>query len=188
MTNSIQELSVVLDTVGALIAAVSDAQWNWPTPCIDWNVRDLVHHIVNGNETFTNALGGLALKPNEPSMGTDTELSSRYQDSASMLLAAFRRPGVKERVVTIPFGSVPGEVALHLRIAEILVHGWDLGRATERVVSFPDDIVENEEAFSRLLLPQIPPDRYPFAPPKTAPAGSSPIDRLSALLGRTVEA
>ena len=80
------------------------------------------------------------------------------------VVEAFRAPGALERPVTVPFGTVPGEMALHLRIVEVLAHGWDLARATGRTVSFPDDVVEQEIAFSRRALPMIPPERAPFAP------------------------
>ena len=36
--------------------------------------------------------------------------------SAAALVAAFGSPGVLERVITVPFGAVPGVVALHLRM------------------------------------------------------------------------
>jgi uncharacterized protein (TIGR03086 family) len=73
---------------------------------------------------------------------------------------------------------------LHLRIAEALVHGWDLARATGRTVSFPDDVVEQEIAFSREFLPRVPPDRAPFGPSRPVPDDAAPLDRLVALLGR----
>ena len=100
------------------------------------------------------------------------------------MVAAFRAPGALDRPVTVPFGTVPGEAALHLRIVEVLTHGWDLARATGRTVSFPDDVVEQEIAFSRRALPMIPPERAPFAPSRPVPADAAPLDRLVALLGR----
>jgi uncharacterized protein (TIGR03086 family) len=100
------------------------------------------------------------------------------------VVGAFRAPGVLERPVTVPFGTVPGAVALHLRIVEVLVHGWDLARGTGRTVSFPDDVVEQEIAFSRRALPMIPPERAPFAAPRPVAGDAAPLDRLVALLGR----
>jgi uncharacterized protein (TIGR03086 family) len=61
----------------------------------------------------------------------------RYRESARALVSAFGQPGVLERVVTVPFGTVPGAVALHLRLAEALVHGWDLARARPRSTGSP---------------------------------------------------
>jgi len=76
------------------------------------------------------------------------------------------QPGVLERVFTVPFGTVPGMVALHLRITEVLVHGWDLARAIGELATFPDDLAEQELTFGRGRLADVPPDRSPFAPPQ----------------------
>jgi uncharacterized protein (TIGR03086 family) len=102
------------------------------------------------------------------------------------VLTAFRRPGVLDEQFVVPFGPVPGIVAAHLRIVEMLVHGWDLARATGQSTDFPDDIVEQELAFSRAKLGEIPPGRTPFAPGQPVAQDAAPIDRLAACLGRTV--
>ena len=116
------------------------------------------------------------------SLGADP--AGAYQASAVAVVEAFRAPGALDRPVTVPFGTVPGETALHLRIVEVLTHGWDLARATGRTVSFPDDVVEQEIAFSRRALPMIPPERAPFAPSQSVADDAAPLDRLVALLGR----
>jgi uncharacterized protein (TIGR03086 family) len=173
------QLSLALDTTGALIAAVRDEQWEQPTPCPEWNVRDLVGHMVTGNNGFTAALGG------QPAAAPDdAEPASAYRASADALLDAFGQPGALEKIVTIPFGPVPGIAALHLRITEILVHGWDLARATGQRTAFPDDLAEQELAFSRGKLAGIPPGRSPFGPPQPVADDAPAIDRLAACLGR----
>ena len=163
-TEPVSQLSLALDIAGRLIAAVPAGKWADPTPCPEWNVRDLVAHLVTGNYLFTSALRG---EPPPAVRGTsrpDGELPGAYRDSAGVLVDAFRQPGVLERVVSVPFGSVPGAVALHLRITEVLVHGWDLARATGQPATFPEDLAEQELGFSRGKLADIPGDRHPFAP------------------------
>jgi len=95
---------------------------------------------------------------------------------------------VLERAVSVPFGTVPGMMALHLRITEILGHGWDLARATRRPAPFDDAVVEQELQFSLQALTQLPSERTPFAAPTEAPQTATAIDRLAALLGRDVTA
>ena len=67
-----------------------------------------------------------------------------YREAADDLQAAFRQPGALESAVQVPVGTVPGAVALHLRITEALVHGWDLARATGQAARLPDDLAEEE--------------------------------------------
>ena len=90
--------------------------------------------------------------------------------------------------MTVPFGTVPGAVALHLRTTEVLAHGWDLARATGQSVEFPADVAERELAFSQSALEQLPPDRRPFAPPQPVSPDAPAIERLVACLGRSVAA
>ncbi len=88
-------------------------------------------------------------------------------------------------MVTVPIGAVPGVVALHLRITESLVHGWDLAHSTGQPTDvLPDDLAEHELQFSRRQLPDLPPGRHPFAPSQPVPDDAPALDRLAALLGR----
>ena len=177
---TVDQLDAAHETLQPVVASVGSDQWSAPTPCGDWDVRTLLAHVVGGNRVFAAAVGGVPLGQARQALagdplGPDPVLA--YAESAAAVAAAFREPGALERSVTIPFGTVPAAAALHLRVVEALVHGWDLARATGRTVSYPDDVVEQEIAFSREFVGLVPPDRTPFAPPH-------PLDRLVALLGR----
>ena len=180
------QLSIALDATERVIQAVRDDQWNDPTPCTDWKVRDVVNHVVVGNDMFARILRGEPPATAPAVLGSGPEFLSAYRDSAVALLAAFRQPGVLDQAFTVPIGTVPGIVALHLRITEALVHGWDLARAIGYPATFPDDLAEQELAFSRGKLADLPPGRSPFAPPQPVAEDASAIDRLAALLGRSV--
>ena len=182
-----EQLSHALDFADQLIAAVQDGQWAGPTPCAGWSVRDLVTHVVAGNSLFAAALrGGQPPAAPQGTVMPDAGLLSAYRDSAAGLLGAFREPGALDVMVTVPFGTVPGVVALHLRITELLVHGWDLARATGQAATVPDGLAEQELAFSRSKLADIPPGQRPFGPPQPVGGSAPAIDQPAALLGRDV--
>jgi uncharacterized protein (TIGR03086 family) len=186
-TVTVEQLSQASDFTDQLIAAVHDDQWAGPTPCAGWRVRDLVSHVVAGNSLFAAALrGGQPPAAHQGAVLPEAGLLSAYRDSAAELLGAFREPGALDAMVTVPFGTVPGVVALHLRITELLVHGWDLARATGQPATVPDGLAEQELAFSRSKLADIPPDRRPFGPPQPVASSAPAIDQLAALLGRDV--
>lgn len=129
-----------------------------PTPCAGWSVADVVDHVVAGNHLFRAVLRGEdppASSPPETSKGDRVEA---YRRSAGPLLEAFRQPGAMEKVVKVPFGTVPGAVALHLRVTELLVHGWDLARATRQPATFPERVAGEELAFP---LPPCRPGDWP---------------------------
>jgi uncharacterized protein (TIGR03086 family) len=182
----VAQLALALDVTGTLIGGVRESQWTDPTPCSEWNVRDLVNHVIIGNRWFASALAGQPAPTPPVSAPADVDLAGAYRDSAAALSIAFARPGVMDEVITVPFGPVPGRVALHLRSTETLVHGWDLARATGQSAEFPEDLAAEELVFSRGMLARIPPDRLPMAPPQPVPDDASAIDRLAACLGRDV--
>lgn len=63
MTDSpapLDDLAAVLTLAGDLVAAVQPTQWDAPTPCPEWTVRELVTHMVIGRRLFTGILRGEA--------------------------------------------------------------------------------------------------------------------------------
>jgi uncharacterized protein (TIGR03086 family) len=101
------------------------------------------------------------------------------------LRQAFAAPGVLESVCTAPFGTGPGAVLVHVRIIELLAHGWDLARATGQPAAFLDDVAERALAAARQQLSSRP--EGPGAPFAAAVADDAPaVDRLAGFPGRTV--
>lgn len=184
-TTPVMAFAEVLDTVAHLVEAVEEEQWSAPTPCADWNVRQLVDHLVAGQHTFAAAMGAespvsaLAAEP------APEALRAAFRTSAAALVAAFAVPGALERTVRVPAGEVPGVVALRLQVLEHLVHGWDLARALGQKALFDETAVEREIEFARGLVAQVGSGPgAPFAPSRTVPVGAPALDRLAALLGR----
>lgn len=177
----VDALTRALFATEEIVTGIGEDQWNAGTVCGDWNVGELLDHLVAGNYGFTAALGGRDASAED----LDLDRVAAYRHSAAGLLEAFAAPGVLEKLVTVPFGTVPGAVALHLRITEVLVHGWDLARATEQSTDdFPEDVAAMEVAFSRDALQEIPTGESPFDPPQPVAESAPGIDQLAALLGR----
>ncbi len=177
------DLRSSLESTDRVIAGIGADQWDNPTPCDEWNVGQLLDHLVAGNMHVATALGGKESSDVVSGTSGDRRLEG-FRSSADALVEAFERPGALSEMVTVPFGTVPGTMALSLRITEILVHGWDLARSTGLEVAFPDGAVGAALAFSRIAIERVPPGRRPFAPPREAPVDAPLIDQLAALLGR----
>ncbi len=185
MTSPVDRLATALPLTGRLVEAIPPEQWQLPTPCPEWTVRDVMNHLVFGHRRFAAALsGGTPPAAGDDLLGQDP--GSAYWSSAEAMLSAFRADGALERPLTVPAGTLPGFVACELRVVEALVHGWDLARATGRSLEFPRALVEESIAFSEAQVGRIPADRTPFGPPQSVADDAPPLDRLAALLGRAV--
>jgi uncharacterized protein (TIGR03086 family) len=182
---SVDQLARALEAVGQLIAGIRDDQWSVPTPCTEWNVRDLVGHLVGTNRVIAAVLTDQAL----PKRGTNPlgdDPVGAYRDSGRVLQAIVDRPGVLERTYQGPLGPAIGAVRLNWRIADLLVHGWDLAQATGQPVKLPDDLVAQALIFVRTELPtQSRAGRFDPAQPVDDDAPL--LDQLVAFAGRAVK-
>jgi uncharacterized protein (TIGR03086 family) len=106
-----------------MIDRIAAGQWMAPTPCTEWNVRDL--------------------------------------------------------------GVATGAERLQWRIADLLVHGWDLVQATGVAAGLPDDLAEQALTFVGAQLPSQP-RAGRFADPQPIRDHAPAIDRLAAFTGRPV--
>ncbi len=121
------------ESFAARVAGVGDDQWGLPTPCSDWDVRALVNHLVYENRWTAPLVEGATIAEvgdrfEGDLLGDDPK--GAWAASASEATSAVLVPGAVERTVHLSFGDTPGgEYAMQLA-ADLLVHGWDLARAT----------------------------------------------------------
>ncbi len=180
------DLGAALSATEPIVAAITGEHWEAPTCCPDWSVHELLNHLVAGNQFFAAALTDQAA-PDRSANHLAGDPLGAYQRSATALQAAFAQPGAFDKVISVQFGPVPGAVALHLRLTEILVHAWDLAHAIDHPTSgLPADVAERELEFSRAAIANLPVDQRALAPPQPVGDDAPAIDRLAALLGRPV--
>jgi uncharacterized protein (TIGR03086 family) len=121
-----------VEEFGARVGAVADDQWELPTPCNDWNVRQLVNHLVYENRWTVPLIGG----------STIAEVGDRYEgdllgdrpqaawdESSAEAVRAVGSEGALERVVDLSSGPTPAGEYVSQLFADHLVHAWDLARA-----------------------------------------------------------
>ena len=122
-----------VETWAARMRAVAADQWDGPTPCTDWNVRELVNHVV-GEDAWTMPLmrGGTIAEVGGSLDGDllgDDPLGTgqRLADEAVAVVAERLPAGEK---VHLSYGDEdPAEYVRQLS-ADHLIHAWDLAAAT----------------------------------------------------------
>lgn len=179
---SIDQLARALKVTGTLIAELNPEQYSAPTPCTEWDVRDVVAHLVGMNLVFTALLNSQS----PPALGRrvlGSDPGSAFDSSAGALLSAFKRPGALEQSFETPMGSATGQERLDIRMYDLLAHAWDLSQATGNKLEPLGDLAEQSLEFAQRQLAQQPRNgRFNAAQPvaDSAPA----LDRLAAFLGR----
>jgi uncharacterized protein (TIGR03086 family) len=179
-------LNQAVASTGKIVAGVRPDQLRDATPCSEWNVRALLNHLIGVGEAFSHAGEGGPISPPDPR--TDyfhgDGYAAAYDAATEGMLAAWHTPGALDATITLPFGDVPGSVAASINFVDVLVHGWDLARATGQHATLDSDLAEPALEISRNLVNDQLRAAGAFGPEVAASAGASTADRLVAFLGR----
>lgn len=120
------------DAFGRHVHAIRDDQWTAPTPCSEWDVRQLVNHVVSEMRWSPPLLAGRTIAEVGERFDGDVlgdDPRAAWDDSAAEAVAAVSAGGSMERVVHLSFGDFPGREYTMQLFTDLLIHGWDLARA-----------------------------------------------------------
>jgi uncharacterized protein (TIGR03086 family) len=185
-----EQLAFQAGAIHGLLVNTTPDQLDNATPCANWTVRDLLNHLVGGGYMIGGALKGDAapIDPEGPMpdlVGDDPVAA--WDGSVATFAEGIDSPGALEREVTLPFGTLPGATLLEILKFDLLVHAWDLARATGQPFDAPEEVVEPTFSAAQMIVTPARNDAgEPFGPEVAAPAGASPIERLAAFSGRSV--
>ncbi|MFG2981584.1 TIGR03086 family metal-binding protein [Streptomyces sp. NPDC048258] len=172
---------------GERLRAIGDDQWDAPTPCAEWSVRDLVNHVT-GEQLWIPPLvsEGRTVEEMGDAFSGDVlgdDPVAAWDRAASAAQDAFAEPGALDRTVKLSYGPALGSAYCAELTADCVVHTWDLSRGIGADDRLPDGLVE----FSiKEVMPYA--DGLAasgmYAAPLEVPAGADAQTRLLGLLGR----
>jgi len=167
-----------------IIGGVKTDQLAHTTPCSEWNVQQLINHNLKVAQLLYNVLTGgppvndLAVNDPLPEEGA----RDAFLASTERVLRVIKAPGMLERVVSTPFGDMPAGNFLMFPFGDILIHKWDLAKATNQDPSMDSSMAE---VVYRVWAPVLDGMRgEAFGPAVTVPANASQRDKLLGLTGR----
>lgn len=122
--------------------AAADKVREAPTPCDEWNVGQLLDHLLDGQSLFVAGASGAVVGPptGDPPHLVGPDPSAQYEAARQETIAAYSRPGVLAGNVSSPFGPMPAAQFLGIAICDHLLHGWDLARGTNQDATMPADL------------------------------------------------
>lgn len=187
MTNDLPALHArAADNTQLIVEAITVEQMHNPTPCDDWDVTELLHHVVYGNLWVAPLVAGETIEQVGDRFEGDilgNDISQAYRASALIAVDAFNAPGAMDAPCPVSYGPVPGSVYCGHRFIDVLVHGWDLAAGAGGNTDLPLDLVD---ACIEVVMPQA--DMLggsgAFGKVEDLGKNASPQTRLLALLGR----
>lgn len=166
---------------------VGDDQWTLPTPCTEWNVRQVANHIVAAGDYFMALLDGASKEDALEQLLVADVLQpdpvSAYVAQRPRLRDAFARPGALDRVCHWVLGDLTGAQLLHGCVAETTVHAWDIAHATGNDQPMDPQLAEVAFATIEQLAPIFAANGF-AAPSVDMPDEATLQDRLIACSGR----
>lgn len=171
-----------------IIANITPEQMDLPTVNDEWNVRELINHLVRGNVwAAQNLATGGAPRPTEDLIG-DRSPAQAFSESAEAMVKAFHAPGALSTMVTMPFGDMPGAGLAMFRTGDLVGHAWDLAVATGQDRNIAPQMCEAVLEMSRQRLDGMDRARSPFKEIVEVSADACSADRLAGFLGKPVPA
>jgi uncharacterized protein (TIGR03086 family) len=174
-----------------VVGGVTDDQLTARTPCEKYSVGDLLEHVVGLSLAFASA----AAKDMGPQTGSAPSVDAsrlpadwreRIPGQLDNLASAWRDPAAWEGMTRVGGIELPGQVAGLVCANELVVHCWDLARATGQ--PFTGDPAALQAAHGFLSATAGPSDAEKrgtaFGPVIEVPAGAPLLDRVIGLSGR----
>jgi uncharacterized protein (TIGR03086 family) len=187
--NEMLNLTPATGMLTQLVTDIGDEQLGAPTPCHGTTVADLLDHLDGLCLAFTaaaakdGAAGSQAPSADGSRLGPDWRV--RLPDRLARLARAWQDETAWAGLTRAGGVDLPGDVAGHVAINEVVVHGWDIAAATRQDYACQTELAQAAYAFVRSAVAQNP-DGSPglFGPPVAVPDSAPLLDRLIGLTGR----
>lgn len=184
------DLQPATSTLESVVAAIRDDQLDAPTPCAETSVRTLLVHVLGLAEAFRQAATKESVgRSQAPDLAALPDLPSdwrvRIGERLRALTEAWQAPQAWEGETEAGGVREAAPVMAAIALDELVVHGWDLARATGQSFHCADAHIE-------VLLEMLrgtPPEGVPglFGPSVAVSHDAPALHRVLGLTGRDPE-
>jgi uncharacterized protein (TIGR03086 family) len=168
-------------------ANVAPDRWSDQSPCAEWKARDVVGHIVDMHGVMLRPLGRNLTEA--PSVSDDP--LGAYRSARADIEAVLDDPELAGAQCETPMGPMTIEQHIDGVVStDLIIHGWDLARATGQDDTIDPDEVERMLPMALSIGDEMRtpgafgPGIVVFGPEVAVPDDASKQDRLLGLLGR----
>lgn len=168
--------------VHSLLAGIGPEQLTRPTPCPEFDVRNLLGHLVaTVDRVRTIGEGGEVFAvPHVVTGVPDDGWADAFVAATEKMWTVWDDDARLDTSVSAPWGTVPGRAAIWGYLNETLVHGWDLAVATGQDAEADPELAQAALAIAEQLIPAEHREAtVPFGPVVAPAASAGPTERLA---------
>jgi len=185
------DLSPAADRMARLVVGISDDQLLSPTPCPDYSLGDLVEHVGGFAMAFTAAAhkatgAETAQGPAGDAARLPADWRTRIPADLAGMAQAWRDPDAWTGMTRAGGIDLPGEVAGLVALDELVLHGWDVARASGQPYECDDASLQAVHGFvQQFSTPGMEAQRNGlFGPVIDVPDDAPLLDQVLGLAGR----
>jgi uncharacterized protein (TIGR03086 family) len=174
--------------VKRVAGGVSDDQLSFSTPCPDYDLQTLLAHIVGLGRSFREAArkdldGAVNVDPSATRPDLPDDWREQLAENVDEMAEAWRDPAAWEGMTRAGGLDLPAAVTGVVALNELVVHGWDVARASGQ--SYQVDDGSAQACIGFLASVTEPPARGRTFGPIVDVGDDAPlIDKVIALSGR----
>jgi uncharacterized protein (TIGR03086 family) len=178
------------DAFEAVLSAVSSDEWDRPSMCAEWTVRDVAGHLIWGQNQLRHwalgrEYGNLDGAPGaaHPAVLAISDPLPTYQQARAAADECVTDQTLARAVRLPALGEIPLSALIPLLITDHLAHAWDIGHALSAKLCFDEDLISVSDSWARTHILRAPGF---FGPELLSPAETDAQTRWLAYLGRAV--
>jgi uncharacterized protein (TIGR03086 family) len=192
MSDNKVDLTPATQRLADLVARVRDEELSASTPCPAYSLGDLIEHVGGLALAFRAAAEKDIASPfvNQTPAGDAARLQRDWREripaDLAALAQAWAKPDAWTGMTRIANQDAPAEMVGVTVADELVVHGWDVARATGQPYSAEPELLDAAQTFLGFFAsPDAPAGpEVAFGPSRPVAGDSAPLDRVVALAGR----
>ena len=165
MSETSQRYKHMADDFRGKLASVAPERWDDPSPCEGWTARDVVRHVVDTHGMFETQVGrDIGVLPS-----VDDDPLAAFDAARKVVQADLDDPARASVAYEGFFGKTTFEESVgRFLVPDLLIHGWDLARATgldetmdadevrrvlDAMSAVPDEVMRSSGVFGPRIEP-----------------------------------
>ncbi|GAA2008716.1 TIGR03086 family metal-binding protein [Nocardiopsis rhodophaea] len=123
-----------LDWAAGKVRGIGDVPLSAPTPCAEWDLGQVLNHMINTLDLVARGLAGEQVDPAslDPQATAATPISgtpeAAFAAAAARARVVFADPGIWDRRFTGAFSADSARDIAGVAVGDVTGHGWDIAR------------------------------------------------------------